>query len=576
MVSSAIDEYGIETKKHDEIREAIEKGSATQIELATKLPQQLSAAVWIDHDEVKGVVKAFVYPPLGSGRPPTETDVLNELKAAGITGYYILTEVLRRNIEQIKKARTSAVFKVAEKRDAQVRVEISEDQRTAYISYTPPFGGELLSLEQALDNIRKDGVLFGVDEAKVKEILENNTQLEKRRIAGARDPVDGEDAKIEFLFDAYHAKSGPKISDSDIADFRDLNLTENVEAGAPLVKKIPATDGIPGMLVNGKDIKANPGKDVKLPKGKNTEISHADENLLVASTPGAPKLQHGKVNVDDVMVVNNVDFSTGNIDFNGNVNVRGVVNSGFVIKATGDITCSDTVEGADLHAGGNIFLKRGIKGLGKSIVDAGENIFARFIERCNVSAGISVIVDEALIHSETSATDSVEVTNTKGSIFGGNIKTGNIVKSSFIGSEMAVKTLIEVGVLPHVRKRLDELNNDLKVKKTEFEAESKNFAVLSQMAGRGSLNEDRLAVYKELGKKLGDLKDDMHDMTDEISQLQEELQQAADGRVEARKSIYPGVSIQIKNARIHIREKVNKAIFIKEGPDVVLSSDIPE
>lgn len=81
---------------------------------------------------------------------------------------------------------------------------------------------------------------------------------------------------------------------------------------------------------------------------------------------GHASLVGGKVFVSDVYEVPaDVDNSTGNIEYSGSVTVRGNVKGGFRISAKGDIVVEGIVEDAELYAGGQIIVKRGIHGMEK-------------------------------------------------------------------------------------------------------------------------------------------------------------------------------------------------------------------
>ncbi len=575
-ITEAIGNLGLDFHNENPVQEAIKNDKYAVVEVASPPPANLHGVFWLELDVADGTVTAHLYPPIGTGRPATETEIVEELKQTEFNKCYIDRDAARENVEKCNKKKEPASFLLAERRDAVLAVELSEDRRTALLDYTPPMGGSKPDFNEALKLLEKNGVVYGVDEARLKEILDAGRIISKQQIAHAKAAVHGVDASIEFLFDAHGENQGPRIRENDTADFRDLGLRENVEEGAQLVKKNPATQGEDGTDVTGKPLPAEPGKDMELPRGKNTGIRDDDENMLVAEVCGIPVVMGGKVCVDEILVVDDVDFSTGNIDFHGSVMVKGIVNSGFSIVARGDITCSDTVEGADLKAGGSILLKFGIKGMGKSTLDAGVNVIGRFIERCTVRAGNSVVVDEALIHSDTAAVDIVEATNSKGSIFGGHVRAGNLVKAAFIGSEMAVQTHIEVGVAPHIREELVHCNEDIKKKKSDYDKASKNYIALKTLRDKNGLPVDREQLYNTLATATGQLKNDIEEITSRIASLEDDLTHCAEGRVEATNVIYPGVKVTIKNANRKIREAIHKAILVKDGPDVVLSTEIAE
>lgn len=120
-------------------------------------------------------------------------------------------------------------------------------------------------------------------------------------------------------------------------------------------------------------------------------------------------LVEGKVFVSDVYEVENVDLSTGNIDFEGSVQVNGNVSSNFVIRAGSNVIISGVVEGAYIEAGGNIIIARGMNGMAKGTLKAGGNIVAKFLENATASAG-GYVSTESILHSNVIAATEIQVT----------------------------------------------------------------------------------------------------------------------------------------------------------------------
>ena len=88
-----------------------------------------------------------------------------------------------------------------------------------------------------------------------------------------------------------------------------------------------------------------------------------------------------------------VDASTGDIEYDGNVMIPGTVRTGFTVKAKGDIQVNGVVEGATLIAGGNIVIKRGVQGMSRGRLVSGGDICAHFFESANVEAKGDVLAD---------------------------------------------------------------------------------------------------------------------------------------------------------------------------------------
>ena len=111
-------------------------------------------------------------------------------------------------------------------------------------------------------------------------------------------------------------------------DYFHLNLVQNVEKGQPICQIVPPVEGIPGRNVLDEEIPCKEGKMPVLPKGRNTEASE-DGMQLLAVKAGRVEFSGRSFLVKSVLEIGgNVDFSTGNINFVGDVHIHGDVSSG--------------------------------------------------------------------------------------------------------------------------------------------------------------------------------------------------------------------------------------------------------
>jgi len=84
-----------------------------------------------------------------------------------------------------------------------------------------------------------------------------------------------------------------------------------------------------------------------LPRGKNVLLAE-DGLSLLAGIDGRVEIIDGKIHIYAVYEVSgNVDNSTGNIDFVGNVIIHGNVLTGFEVKSGGYIEVSGRVRGCE-------------------------------------------------------------------------------------------------------------------------------------------------------------------------------------------------------------------------------------
>ena len=76
-----------------------------------------------------------------------------------------------------------------------------------------------------------------------------------------------------------------------------------------------------------------------------------DENIIVADLDGQLVENNNKIIVDPTIEIKgDVDLSTGNIDFNGSVLIKGSVQAGFAVRADGDVEIRGTISGGNVEA----------------------------------------------------------------------------------------------------------------------------------------------------------------------------------------------------------------------------------
>ncbi|MFW6030234.1 MAG: DUF342 domain-containing protein, partial [Halanaerobiales bacterium] len=289
-------------------------------------------------------------------------------------------------------------------REAELRAELSNDKLKAYLSYSPCLGGKKIEVKDIINFLNEEGISFGIKEDKLKEIIKNRQKVEKVLIAEGIDPVPGKDARLVFHFEKNKESIGTKRDDGSM-DYFNLGLITNVEPGDVLVNKEDPVTGEPGTGVDGETIEPSKPKDVKLPKGKNTELK--DDYTLIAKDAGQVVINdRGKVEVLPIYEIRgDVDLSTGNIDFVGNVKINGNVTEGFKVRADGNVEVRGNVSIADIDAGGNVIIHHGFVGKNKSVIRAKGDVKVKFVENAKIITDKNIYVTDAVMHSKLTAGD---------------------------------------------------------------------------------------------------------------------------------------------------------------------------
>ena len=166
-------------------------------------------------------------------------------------------------------------------------------------------------------------------------------------VAKAIPSETGEKAHIETYFTINTSRKAIASENGSI-DYHNLGDIASAKKGQELYRKIPPTIGKSGKDVLGNEIPGKKGRDLKIVLGSKTDIDEDDPNLVKASGDGEIIITKGIVQISKVhKVKGDVDYSTGNIIFNGTIMIKGTVRAGFKIKAAGDIVISGNVEDAD-------------------------------------------------------------------------------------------------------------------------------------------------------------------------------------------------------------------------------------
>lgn len=458
--------------------------------------------------------------------------------------------------------------------DGQARLYVDNNRMVAFLEINPPSGtGKPCNIDDVKKLLQKHNVIFGIDETRIEEALLPKNWGKRFIIAKGIASENGRDAQIIFKFPMVLERMTPKEDEKGNVDYRNLGIIHNVKFGTELVERIPPTDGKPGMDVTGREIKPKKGKDRRIPKGKNT-VCDQEETKLFASQDGNVTIKDNKVVVDSVFELNgDVDFSSGNIDFVGNVVINGNVSGGFQVIAGGDIEIKGFIEGAVVAAEGSILVKGGITGGLKGLIKAGENISARFIENSKLEAGNDIIIKEAIMQSYVKAGGSIKVTDKKAAIVGGVIQAAREVESKVIGSQLATQTVVEVGINPKYREEYQQL---YKVKSEK----SRNLDNLNhnvQIYQRQNISLENLSERKRLAmiKVLDDLKQlrkELAEIEERLLFLQAKFQEVQSATVKATGLVYPGVRISIGQSIYLVNDVIKYAQFVLHEGEVRLTS----
>ncbi|HCB92583.1 MAG TPA: DUF342 domain-containing protein [Selenomonas sp.] len=446
---------------------------------------------------------------------------------------------------------------------AKVMVEISRDRMKATVRYDTRAGSRIPTKEMVLEALNEKGVVYGIKEDAIDRGVESMASFVA---AEGLPPVNGDDAYIDRKFD-LSTKGKPFVDHYDRVDYKNLNLFVLTKKNDTLAIRIPQTKGTPGKNIFGDTVPAKNGKPIPMPEGKNTKV--IGENRLIAEIDGQIVDTGKKISVDSKLVIKGaVGVATGNIDFDGSVEIAGGVQQGFMVKATGDIEIKGGVSGAEVE-GRNVFIGGGITGMNRGRVRATQDVRAMFTENAQVEAGRDIYISDVVLHSTLRAGSRIIMEEKHGQITGGITVAGEEVNAKIIGNQAFVVTRVSVGVDPNLQRQYQLVCRNYKEGKKRLQQITQTLNTLGKI-DISRLPQERIDQINALTRSQFPLAGQLKKDEKTIRELEAKLADMKQGRVRASDVIYPGTRLIVNSVMKNVYEEYRHCAFSLRDGEIAL------
>ena len=395
------------------------------------------------------------------------------------------------------------VLTIGQRCDACVHVQIAPDGMSASISLAPAKGGKPAGIEDVLRALTAAGVNFGLDEAAMREACQAGV-AENVPVAQGLAAQEGHDSDFVELV-AEISDRAPKINENGLIDYREHNAIGLVAPGSALMRRIPSVPGSIGYTVLGQALAPAPVRDqafCSLLSG--SEISPHDPNLLTATIAGLPVRVEAGMLVEPVLNLEQVDLESGNVYFDGTVNISGDVHQSMKVEASGDIFVGGTVDGGTLKAGGNVRIQGGVIA-GAQVASRGA-ITVRFAEASSLSSGTVLAVQDAVLNCELASQNQIVVggkSGQRGRLVGGSVTARMLLKVPQLGADSAGITRINMAVDAALEQQLREVDARMVTEKTNQDNLQKVCAHLSATKDPKGMLERARAAWRQATQAWG-------------------------------------------------------------------------
>lgn len=509
-----------------------------------------------------------IEPPTDGGEPVGINEIMEYLNNRNIDyDTQILYTAVGKKEEQKLRINRKAYLEEREN----YKLIISPDNMRAIVRfYAPSQNGEPITRNEFIADLNFKGIKYGIQDQEIDKFFKQRKYCEDIIVAVGKSPRHGVDAHIEYYF-STDVKARPTLKEDGSVDFFHLNTINHCQKGDVLAKLFPEDLGEPGKNVLGEPLKPRDVKKKKLKYGRNILLSE-DKLTMTSEVDGHVTLVDDKVFVSDVLTVENVDNSTGDIEYEGSVQVSGNVCANFSVIAKGNIEVGGVVEGAYLQAGGDIIIARGMNGMGRGELKADGNIVAKFMENATAMAK-GYISSESILHSSVQAGDEITVSGRRGFITGGRVCALNNVSVKTLGSSMGADTIIEVGVDPTLKSRIQQMQKEIAEASRVVKSVQPLLAATQQKLAKGiKLSPDQIQYMKSLIALSQLKKKEVEDKTAEMEAMQDSLGNLTSASVNVSGVVFPGTKICVGDSSMVVQSEMQYCKFIRLGGEVKMTA----
>ncbi|OIK09986.1 hypothetical protein BIV59_15540 [Bacillus sp. MUM 13] len=160
-------------------------------------------------------------------------------------------------------------------------------------------------------------------------------------IASGVKPQEGKNGFLQIVADVKGKDNGPAVRPDGTIDFREMKFFPTVNQGQVIGIIVPPVPGIPGRTVTHELIPAKEVYPILIQPGKGIALIE-NSTKIVATETGRPIIEKNgnltKVSILQKLIhTGDVDMSTGNIRFKGDIDIFGNVQENMHVEADGHV-----------------------------------------------------------------------------------------------------------------------------------------------------------------------------------------------------------------------------------------------
>ena len=429
------------------------------------------------------------------------------------------------------------------KLDSTVSVIVDQSFMWAKVLVSKPQnGGKVPTPNEVRRILAQNGVTAHIDDEALRDYLKELPENKSVIVAKAIPAVDGENGKVDYMFEPSSDLKPAVDEETGIVDFKELGKVRNIQKGTLIASIKYNTTGTPGSDVRGAVIAPLPGVPPKFSVGTGTILSN-DQSKIYAADDGNLRWERDRFVVDTVVNIGgSVDASTGNIDFIGDVIVKGNISEGYTVKGK-HVTVKGSVTNSTVEA----MLGMELNGAVNSTLTCDGEIKTTFAETCEIKCKEQLLA-QSLVNCNVVCEGEIIVSGKKGVIIGGECICYGNVTANQVGSEGYAKTVINLGNTAVLMSKHQVLVDQFKTLSANYKKLKNLYEKLNDLKKIQNLTTEQENARKQAFLFIMNERNTLSDMSAKIEQDDKVLAQSRLLQLTVKNKCYPGVTLKLFNA----------------------------
>jgi len=452
----------------------------------------------------------------------------------------------------VREGDEAVVLRHRPHQDAQVRPHLSRNRMAGYVDGTPVRGtGKPLKPKEIREQCEEAGMLCGIDSEALQEVadsLASGEELHGHLVAHGEPATSGAGPAVLVTagLERHDPQpgAGPRGAMAKITSvsagqvvavvFRNLDRrTELDVAGRERQVQSPEN----AILHPGNNVTSRERKD-----GREFLVAESDGEVIVEDTTVHVVLMH--------RVTGDVGLQSGNIQFQGMVQVDGSVTKGYYVMAGGDLLVKKTVEAALVSSDAELRIDEGFKGGGKGVARTKGSFAARFAEHGTILAVGDVYVEYSMLHCRVKCNGKLQTGSEDSRIVGGTIKAKFGGEMTELGNHRETKTYVSFGQDYLIEDQIEKLQRRIDRLKEQIAVADRKADEARQLGNDDAEPHNRQAATLRKKLRSFELK---------VFTLRERFEQHFDSEVRVAGTIHPGVIFESHGRTYEVSRPLHRA-----------------